>query len=480
VPAHRPHNRRALQTQSRRWSPGIIVTVVVATVVLLGTACSADPPDAAPNDTAGLDASQPTSATTWTGCGDRLQCATLEVPVDWDDPDGATIDLAVVRRMATGPSLGPLLVNPGGPGASGVQWLSATSAFDGLNEQFDLVSWDPRGVGDSTRLDCGGVGGPDGIEAHRASPIGAEAATNLDLVAEMAGACALGSPELVANMGTDQTVGDMEAIRVAMGSEQISFMGFSYGTYLGLAYAERFGPRLRAMVLDGVVDPALTLQELLAAQLAGMEPFVDAITTTADGTNLFDQAAATPGVDPAVLSFAAITATYDPSLPSVLRQALTAAIAGDSTGLRTLANRYWSAASFTAYLATLCSDMDRPNDLAGYEAMANALSASAPRLGPAVAGEVAGCAWWPAPPGTDDPATPGVDAPQVLVVGATGDLATPLAMAEAVDAALGTSVLIIHESGSHTSFGRSVCVDTLVIAYLIELAVPADPTSCTS
>lgn len=457
----------------------------MVTLSLVLASCSADAGDSgATGSDAGASTTSDgggTAATTlWEPCGERLECATLVVPANWDDPDGAVIDLAVVRQPATGPSLGPLLVNPGGPGASGVQFLRSTDIFVELNQQFDLVSWDPRGVGDSTRLDCGGVGGVDGIDVHRASPIGPDAEANLALVAELARACAVGSPELVANMGTSQTVNDMDAIREATGAPQMSYLGFSYGTYLGLAYAERFGPRLRAMVLDGVVDPALDLQELLAAQLSGMEPLVDAIATTPDGGNLFDQALATEGVDPAVLSFAAIASTYGPPGHPLFRQALVDAIAGDSTGLETLAEQYWSAASFTAYLATLCSDTDRPVDEAGYRTMAAELSASARRLGPAVAGEVAGCAWWAAPPGTDRPAAGGVGAPPVLVVGATGDLATPLALAESVDAALETSVLVIHESGYHTSFGLSSCVDAAITRYLIELILPTDPTVCSA
>lgn len=446
---------------------------MVATIATLGMSCSPDAEDAATPA-----AVNPPATTSWSRCGDRLECTTLEVPVDWDDPTGPTIDVAVARRTATGPSLGPLLVNPGGPGASGIELLRATSVFDRLNQSFDLVSWDPRGVGDSSQLDCGGVGGPNGADVHRASPIGPDAAANLAQVVDLAQACELGSPDLVANLGTDQTVGDMEAIRMALGAPQITYLGFSYGTYLGLAYAERFGPQVRAMVLDGVVDPALDLQGLLAAQLAGMEPLLDAIGATAEGGNLFDQAATTEGIDLAVLSFAAIAATYDPSSHQVLRQALMDATMGDSTGITSLANRYWSAASFTAYLGTLCADLDRPIDAAGYQAMATELSALAPRLGPAVAGEVAGCAWWPSPPGDDAPATAGIGAPPLLVVGATGDLATPLALAEAVDASLGTSVLIIHESGYHTSFGTSPCVDTAITSYLVELILPPDPTLC--
>lgn len=454
----------------------VVGLVVAATLVVVATACSAgsgDTPEAVPTVPP-----VPPAVASWTPCGEGLECTSLTVPADWTSPDGATIDLAVIRRPARGPSLGPLLVNPGGPGASGVGWLRETTMFDELNTSFDIVSWDPRGVGDSTRLDCGGVGGPDGAEVHQASPIGPDAATNLALVAEMAQACALGSPEMVANLGTDQTVGDMEAIRLAMDAPQISYLGFSYGTYLGLSYAERFGPQVRAMVLDGVVDPALDLQQLLAAQLEGMEPLLDAIASTPAGGNLFDAAAQTEGVDPAVLSFAAIAASYDPSSHQRLRQALVDAVAGDSTGLQSLADEYWSAASFTAYLGTLCADVNRPSDAAGYQDMADALTAIAPRLGPAVAGEVAGCAWWPGPPGTSDPAAAGVGAPPILVVGATGDIATPLALAESVDAALATSVLVVHESGSHTSYGRSTCVDAAVTTYLVWLTLPADPTVC--
>jgi pimeloyl-ACP methyl ester carboxylesterase len=466
----------------------VAVAAVLAATGLLVTSCRVGTDDVGPNsiDSLGVDSPGPAAQSdpafptvaSWTPCGEGVECTVLTVPVDWGNPDGTTIDLAVIRRPSIGASLGPLVINPGGPGASGVQWLQTTSRFDGLNERFDLVSWDPRGVGHSTRLDCGGVGGPEGTDVHRASPIGPDTDANLAAAKELAEACALGSPELAGNMGTNQTVGDIEAIRVALAVPQISFVGFSYGTYLGLAYAQRFGPQVRAMVLDGVVDPALDLPGLLAAQLSGMEPYIATITTTADGTNLFDQAAATAGADLAVLSFAAIASVYDPRSATVLQQALVDAIAGDSTGLEVLANRYWSAASFTAYLATLCSDTSRPADEVGYRAMAAALSATAPRLGPAVAGEVAGCTWWAAPPGTDGPATVGAGAPPLLVVGATGDLATPLALARSVHASLQTSALVIHNSPFHTSFGTSLCVDSVVTNYLVDLMLPADPTVC--
>jgi pimeloyl-ACP methyl ester carboxylesterase len=445
-----------------------LAVVAVATAVLAAsTGCGSSPASApqasAPPATAPPATIAADGTVDWQGCGDGMRCATLAVPVDGDDPASPTLDLAVAMRPATtGDRIGVLVVNPGGPGVTAVDWLGRARSLDGLNRNFDLVAWDPRGVGRSTPLDCGTAVSVNDAVADPAA---------------VAAACTATSPALATNLGTDETVRDLEAIRTALGETTISFLGLSYGTFIALAYARAHPDRLRALVLDGPVNPADSLAELLEAQAVAMEAVVVSVGANADGTNLYDQVAATAAVDPTTLGFAGIAATYDPASHRLLRQALVAALGGDPSGLARLAASYTSAVSAPAYLATLCTDTDRPADPAAHDAMARRLAAVAPRLGPTVAGEVAACAWWPGGPGERwDPTVAG--GPPVLVVAATGDAATPLAVAQAVDAAITDSVLVVNVADNHTSMSSSQCVRDVVAAYLATVTLPAAGTQC--
>jgi pimeloyl-ACP methyl ester carboxylesterase len=204
----------------------------------------------------------PTSTTSaasirWAPCGDRLQCGSLDVPLDPGDPTGATINLALARLPATAPDakIGTLITNPGGPGGSGVEFLGDNGPFnDEVNRRFDIVSWDPRGVGGTAPLQCGS-GFADTFLSTDLAPHAAGRATLERSLAADAETCTTADPSLLAHIGTDAAVSDLEAIRVALGGEPITYVGFSYGTLIGLRYAQRFPDGLRAMVLDGVVDP---------------------------------------------------------------------------------------------------------------------------------------------------------------------------------------------------------------------------------
>lgn len=451
--------------QTRCRVPLVALVPVVALLVVLTLACGADEPqatnpEATGSETTGSEANAP--AVVWEPCGGGAECTTLEVPIDWDQPTTGTLDIAVTRRPATGgPATGVLLVHPGGPGVAANDWLQATSVFDDLNVDHDIVAWNPRGTGDGSRLSCGDGDVPSGTDVHRLGGSGAALGTLVD-------GCVAGSPALVANLGTTQTIRDIEAIRQALGTEQISFLGFSYGSYVGLAYADAFGDRVAAMVLDGVVDPTLDLEGLLGAQAAGIEELVDRLAADPDGgPNLIDRLLADPDVDPNVVAFAAIAASYAPDYHADLKDALRAGVDGDLWPLEDLADLYWSSVEFTAYLGTLCVDLVVPDDPDAHGQMVERLTGIAPRLGAAIGNEVAGCALWPQPDGSapPGPATSG-NAPPVLLVGATGDLATPASWARAVHRRLDNSALLIHESNRHTSYGSSRCVNDAVEAHL--------------
>ena len=223
-------------------------------------------------DTATTSTSTEQSALQWDRCG-QLECATLEVPRDYADPGGPTIDLALARRRADGDAIGSLLINPGGPGAPGTGLVGSVGSFfpPGVLEHFDIVGWDPRGTGQSASVDC--TDNLDfffGVDHSPDDP--AETDAQLEAGRELADDCKNApDSELLPYLATSATVDDMDSIRAALGEDQISYLGFSYGTYIGALYADKYPERVRAMVLDGPVDPSLDFEELATDQGVGFD-----------------------------------------------------------------------------------------------------------------------------------------------------------------------------------------------------------------
>jgi pimeloyl-ACP methyl ester carboxylesterase len=202
-------------------------------------------------------------------CGRNLRCATVTVPLDYSNPAGKTIDLAVNEVPARQPDqrIGALLVNPGGPGGSGIEFVAGgldlpASIFD----RFDIVGFDPRGVGSSTKLPCG-EGTLPAFRRADSSPDTPEEQSALDTAAKaFADDCAQNAGDLIPFMGTDDAVRDIDTIRQALGEAQLNFLGISYGTLLGLRYAQLFPHNARAIAIDGVVDPTQDFSEWLRQQ----------------------------------------------------------------------------------------------------------------------------------------------------------------------------------------------------------------------
>lgn len=201
------------------------------------------------------------------------ECATLGVPLDWQQPEGRQIELALGRIAAKGESIGSLVMNPGGPGGSGLELLSWDPTTEAVSDRFDLVSWDPRGVGRSTAVDC--EIGVEEFQSIDPDPDDDSELAGLESgAAKIAGACG-DDVELLAHVGTADVARDLEAIRRALGDEELNYLGFSYGTHIGQVYAAMYPTRIRAMVLDGVVDPALGYEEFLLGQAAAFEEVFD-------------------------------------------------------------------------------------------------------------------------------------------------------------------------------------------------------------
>jgi pimeloyl-ACP methyl ester carboxylesterase len=434
----------------------------------------------------------------WEGCGGGRDCASLTVPRDWDDPTGDTIDLAVSRLPASGDDpLGAVATNPGGPGASGIEFIGDGPVFDAaVSERFDTLSWDPRGVGGSAPLGCDGEEVDTFLRLDSSPDDPAEQAA-LDAAARaVADRCAQDAGELLAHVGTGSVARDLEAIRRAYGGP-MAYVGFSYGTSIGLEYLELFAGSM-PVVLDGVVDPEHPLTDLLRGQAEAFDRILDEVLASCpagqegcpDGgaAAAFAEVAAEvedqpieAGDDvlgPADLDTAAILATYDPELGPVLIAGLELAQGGDGSTLLELADIYRGLTPFDAYQAVSCLDSEVPSGAEEWAAFAQELAAISPRLGEAVANEMLPCAFWPVPPEPVDGAVVAEGSGPVLVIGTTGDAATPLVQAERVAATLADGHLVVLEAEGHVAYQRSSCVQDIVAAFLIDGEVPPEGTRC--
>jgi pimeloyl-ACP methyl ester carboxylesterase len=447
------------------------------------------------------------------------QCTTVPVPVDVGNPGGAQAQLAVIKIPATGTRIGPLFVNPGGPGASAVNTVAGMGtalAGSPINEHFDLVGVDPRGVGHSTpELRCRTDAEFDAWRREPMvdySPAGVAAIETL--YQQFVNQCVqrMGT-EFLANVGTANAARDLDAVRQALGDDQINYLGFSYGTQIGTAYLEQFGAHVRAMVLDGAIDPAVpamdeTIRQNAAFQTAFNSYAADCATSPgcplgqdpAQWVNryhaLVDPLAYQPGrtADPRGLSHAdAITGTgnalYSPRYWDYLTSGLLGLQRGtDADDLLVLADDYQGRNSQGHYTnkqdtfnAVRCVDAPVPTDPGSWAAFDLKVRQVAPFL---AFGGFTGfaprdiCAFWPVPPTSfPAPAAPAAWG-KAVVVSTTGDPATPYQAG--VDLARQLQApLITFEGTQHTVvFNGQQCVDSTTVSYLVDLVIPPANLYC--
>jgi pimeloyl-ACP methyl ester carboxylesterase len=458
-------------------------------------------------------------ALAWSACAiaGGWECATLPVPLDYANPTGPTIDIALTRLPAADPArrIGALVFNCGGPGCPTVTFMQQLGLVlfpDETRARFDLVGFDPRGVGESGQIDCR----PDYDAYYAIDPSPDDDAEREAWLAggrAFAEACAANAGDLLPFLGTENVVSDMERLREALGEETISFLGLSYGVSIGARYADRYPDRVRAFALDSAL-PAV-------ADTATFVPeWVDAIERAFDAY-LADCAAALTcpfhsGGDPAA-AFDALMARVDaaplevstesgtrlvgqravldavnarlsgPSGWPDLAAALAAAAGGDGAPVLAIAdqvNERSPDGSYgpgnTVFLAVSCLDFDIAKDPAAYEALAAKAATIAPRLGAFYATWTLPCVFWPAPP-TPAPLVPvAAGAPPILVVGATLD--TQDAYSWSVDLAgqLESGVLLRREGTGHPSYWNSACVAGAVNTYLRDLTLPPANLICPS
>jgi pimeloyl-ACP methyl ester carboxylesterase len=456
----------------------------------------------------------PPAVLEWEDCGRGFECATLEAPYDYTDPTGGTLRLPLIRRPADDADrrIGSLLVNPGGPGVSGVDFVrNASTLFSPeVRDRFDIVGWDPRGVaGSEPAVDC--IDDLDAFVSADPSPDDVGEQQGQDAEARrLAEGCAERSGDLLPYLATEHTARDMDRIRAALGDEKLTYFGYSYGTFLGAIYAEMFPTRIRAMVLDGAADPSISAGEDTKNQIIGFERALDAFLAScaSDDDCLFhgggDPAAAFDAlmarieeapiegdgdleVGPGIAWLGVVAGLYDESSGwATLEAALAGAEEGDGSGLLLMSSFITGRIAAGSYtdeveqrLAILCVDEDRLTREQKVQ-LQREIAVAAPRLGkPGVGPAGDPCDFWPVPSERVPRAVSAPGAPPIVVVGTTGDPATPYQQAVALAGQLSSGVLLTLEGEGHTAYGgRSGCIDDAVDAYLIDLTPPPDGTIC--
>lgn len=448
----------------------------------------------------------------WKSCGGRLQCATLSVPLDYSKPAGPTIKLALDRlRARNAHPVASLLVNPGGPGASGVDFVQgASSQFPArLLKNFDIVGWDPRGTGKSAPVRC--AKNLDPVFHLDYSPDNPQEVTALvDGTKKLIASCQKASGSILPYVSSLNTARDMDRIREALGEDKLTYLGFSYGTFLGTLYANLFPTHVRALVLDGAIDPSLTAEQIATQQSEGLEKALNlflarcaadkscAFYNGGNPQKAFDALAAKIDrsaisangkrkLGPGEFDLGVTTPLYDGVDGwDALAPALAAAQDGDGGELMQFSDAYTGRQSNgsydnsqPAYWAIGCLDTPNPQGTDAFEAAAGRAAALAPHFGASTTNLGLVCAYWPYPAVIQPGPIRAPGAPPILVVGTMDDPITPVTWARALASQLDSGHLLLTQGEGHSAFGRlNSCVDTHVIDYLTSLTLPPDGLVC--
>lgn len=474
-----------------------------------------EPSDTAPMNGAGNEYSTenfPTPEYDWTECGPGLECAYMDVPLDYSDTNSDTISIFMTRHLALDRSerIGTLLVNPGGPGFGGSYLAErAENIFStDLLERFDIVGFDPRGTGRSEpAIDCiddyddyfaGGDITPD-TEAERQEII--------DTSERFTEICFEKNGDVLPHVGTNNVARDMDMIRRSLGEDEISYFGFSYGSELGSVWATMFPETVRAAVLDGATDPEADSLDGSLQQSKGFEQSIStflarcsddrscAFHNDGDAEGAFDELMARMDENPIPTSpgrpdltrgmalTAVAQAMYTSSRWDELAIALDDARSGDGAGLLELFDAYFQRRpdgsygnELEAFLNILCADDPTRTTIEAADAEAARFTEIAPRFRPGTTGDYT-CVFWPE---AIDPriAITGAGAGPIVVIGTTGDSATPLEGTRNMARVLEDGRLIVVTAEQHTGYTSDACAQRTADAYLIDLVVPDEETNC--
>ncbi|HEV2634341.1 MAG TPA: alpha/beta hydrolase [Actinocrinis sp.] len=456
-----------------------------------------------------------TQQVSWSNCGTGFQCADINVPMNYADPQERTLKLAIARQLATDQNhvYGSLLVNPGGPGGSGIEYLRGGDvASAAVTAHYNLVGFDPRGVGQSNPVQCLSDSQMDTFLAAPPDPTTpAEMQTVVSQAQFIAQQCEAKNAQLLPYVGTVNAARDMDVLRAALGQTKLNYLGKSYGTYLGAVYAQEYPQRVGRVVLDGALDPKLSSMQLNVAQatafdgelkqfaencagqtdcpmgtdptagVAHLKTWVDGLDAhplPGDATRQLNEAYAMTGI-----AFAMYSQTFWPDL----KAALISAYAGNGSQLLAMADAYndrsnshFQDNSTEANYAVNCLDHpDEATSVAQIQADLPAYEKAAPFFGEMVDWSGLPCAYW-GTPATGVPAklTAQGSGP-ILVVGTTRDPATPYAWAQGLSTELSSGHLLTMNGDGHTAYLRgSTCIDSAVDAYFLNGTVPQAGLVC--
>ncbi len=482
------------------------------------TTAATDLPPATAAPSVSLD-SYYTQQLAWTPCNDSSECADLKVPLDYAKPDPSSdLTIKVLRVPATDQDgrIGSLVVNPGGPGASGMSYAAGADSIVGsqVRRYFDVVGFDPRGVGQSAPLDCVSDRQLDAFMGADQTPDdAAEEQALLEQARILAEGCEAKNPALLPHLSTADSARDMDVLRAALGDGQLNYLGKSWASFLGSTYAGLFPKRVGRFVLDGVVPPDITNAEISLGQARGFElatrtyvaycvaqgdcPIGSSVEQGMQGIRDFLESVdrePLPTGDPTApllgegwASWGLGEAMYNQGYWDALTDALREAKAGNGAGLMALANGYARRRPGGTYTGNLMEVMpavnclDRPDspDLATYQNYANEFTEEAPTWGETLAWGGLPCSVWPAKAGTGPHTISAQGSAPIVVVGTTRDPATIYEWSKRLKDQLSNAVLVSYDGDGHTAYGRSNdCIDNAIDAYYVQGRVPADGLTC--
>lgn len=500
--------------------------LVVATLALTGCASWFAAPvmerTSTPSDESVDAALQPyyQQVLEWEGCGNGMQCTTATAPLDWAEPESGTIDLALVRQPAqSGEAEGSLLINPGGPGGSGYDFVLDSVDYatsERLQERFDVVGFDPRGVGRSSAVSC--YEDPEEFDAYiygtgPSAEKGSAAwiAESERLNREFGERCLELTGPLLEHVDTVSAARDLDMLRAALGDEKLNYLGYSYGTFLGATYAELFPERTGRLVLDGALDPATSEFDVTLTQATGFEsaftayledclgregcPFRGDVDEALEQTRtVLDRLDASPlrGPDGRELTSgtmftAIILPLYSPQSWSALDTLFAEVRAGDATTAFSLADQYYErdadgtylSNSTEAFIAVNCLDYASDGDPDTMRREAEQIVEAAPVFGPQMTFGGTGCSTWPFQSERQREPIAAAGSADILVVGTTNDPATPYVWAENLAEQLENGHLVTYDGEGHTAYNKSNdCVNEVVDGYFIDGTVPESDPRC--
>lgn len=527
----------------KRWVVAVTVFAVAAALVLVGVGIAYEAVDrggelsapvaTAPADTPTDDGTDGSDGSTgqeapdpalqsfydqtldWESCQSGFECASLTVPVDYADPGGETIDLALLKVAASGDRIGSLVVNPGGPGAPGTSYAAAADRVfrQPLLEAYDIVGFDPRGTGASSPVDCLSDDDLDDYLAMDPSPdTPGEERTYVSWSKRLGAGCVQNTGDLIAHVTTIEAARDMDVLRAALGEDQLDYFGASYGTKLGATYADLFPERVGRLVLDGALDLELPSRDITLGQAEGFERALTAYVqdcvdggdcylgdTVDAGLSTIKDFLADRDADPlptnddsrplteGLALFGIITPLYNRDYWYLLDTSLSAALRGDGSGLLSLADVYasrnpgggFSDNSAEAIFAINCLDDPWAIPASQVADQVPAFEKASPTLGRTFAWMLTGCRGQVAESTEPHRDIEAEGAAPIVVVGTTRDPATPYEWAVSLADELESGVLVSRDGDGHTGYNSgNECVDEAIESYLVDGVVPDDGLKC--